>query len=116
MNGLISNGFRLRLIFIHSEPVIIILSFYFTFFCVIVKFYSTFVAKKYEAVLLEKVGKGLTEDRILLVFQIFDQIIPQLGVFSKVIKKIRNEIFGKIQLFDISSIALFICLIFFACM
>ncbi len=53
-----------------------------------------FVAKKYEAILLEKVGTGLTEERILLVFRILDQVLPQLGVFSKVVKKMRDEIFG----------------------
>ena len=56
-----------------------------------------FLASKYEAMLLERGGVGLNEDKTLLVFQVLDQIIPNLGVFNEVMKSVRDELFGKID-------------------
>ncbi|CAF0876012.1 unnamed protein product [Didymodactylos carnosus] len=36
---------------------------------------------------------GLTDERMVLVFNAFDQILPQLGIFSTVATKLRNELF-----------------------
>ena len=55
-------------------------------------------ASKYEAMLLERGGVGLNEDKTLLVFQILDQIIPHLGVFTQVMKSCRDELFGSFLL------------------
>ena len=52
-------------------------------------------ATKYETMLLEKGGSGPNEDKMILIFQILDQMIPQLGVFAKIMRMIRREIFGK---------------------
>lgn len=37
---------------------------------------------------------GHDDERMVLVFNAFDQIIPQLGVFSAVAAVLRNEFFG----------------------
>lgn len=37
---------------------------------------------------------GRDDERMVLVFNAFDQIIPQLGVFSAITAKLRNEFFG----------------------
>jgi hypothetical protein len=37
---------------------------------------------------------GHDDERILLVFNALDQIIPQLGVFSPIAAKLRQELFG----------------------
>ena len=50
-------------------------------------------ASKYEAMLLERGGVGLNEDKTSLVFQILDQIVPHLGVFVQVMKSCRDELF-----------------------
>ena len=37
---------------------------------------------------------GHEDERMVLVFNAFDQIIPQLGVFNALALKLRNELFG----------------------
>jgi hypothetical protein len=37
---------------------------------------------------------GHDDERMVLVFNAFDQIIPQLGVFSSLTAILRNEFFG----------------------
>lgn len=39
---------------------------------------------------------GHEDERMVLVFNAFDQIIPQLGVFSPLAGKLRNEFFGNL--------------------
>ena len=54
------------------------------------------VANKYEAVLAEQHGDGrLTEDRVVILFKVFDQILPKLGVYRAVFKLLRDHLFGK---------------------
>ncbi|RUS88807.1 hypothetical protein EGW08_003437 [Elysia chlorotica] len=48
---------------------------------------------KYELLALEKHSKGLTEDRILLAFQALDELIPNLGVFTRIFQKLREDLF-----------------------
>lgn len=43
---------------------------------------------------------GHDDERMVLVFNAFDQIIPQLGVFSAVAAVLRNEFFGIDQNWD----------------
>lgn len=51
-------------------------------------------ATKYEACLLERNGQSLTENRIAIVFDVIDKIVPHLGVFSRVTKMCRKELYG----------------------
>jgi hypothetical protein len=37
---------------------------------------------------------GRDDERMVLVFNALDQITPQLGVFSPLAAKLRNELFG----------------------
>lgn len=37
---------------------------------------------------------GHDDERMVLVFNAFDQIVPQLGVFSSIAARLRNEFFG----------------------
>ena len=53
-------------------------------------------ALKYEAMLKECGGPGPTEDKMILVFKVLDQIMPHLGVFTKLMKMCRDEIFEAI--------------------
>ncbi|KAK2176160.1 hypothetical protein NP493_678g01056 [Ridgeia piscesae] len=53
-------------------------------------------ATKYEARLLEEKGGPLTEERTILVFDVFDKILPHLGVFQKVMQMCRDELFNAI--------------------
>jgi len=52
-------------------------------------------ATKYEARLLEEKGGPLTEERTILVFDVFDKILPHLGVFQKVMQMCRDELFSQ---------------------
>ena len=52
-------------------------------------------ATKYEARLLEEKGGRLTEDRSILVFDVFDKMLPHLGVFQKVMQMCRDEFFSQ---------------------
>ncbi|GFS07518.1 hypothetical protein ElyMa_002991200 [Elysia marginata] len=48
---------------------------------------------KYELLALESHNKGLTEDRILLAFQALDELVPNLGVFTRIFQKLRDDLF-----------------------
>ena len=37
---------------------------------------------------------GHDDERMVLVFNALDQIIPQLGMFSPIVGALRNELFG----------------------
>jgi hypothetical protein len=41
---------------------------------------------------------GREDERMVLVFNALDQIVPQLGVFSPITSKLRNELFGQQEL------------------
>jgi hypothetical protein len=43
---------------------------------------------------------GHEDERMVLVFNAFDQIIPQLGIFSPITAKLRHELFGRIRRVD----------------
>lgn len=40
---------------------------------------------------------GHEDERMVLVFNALDQIIPQLGVFSSLVGRLRNEFFGEFR-------------------
>lgn len=42
---------------------------------------------------------GHDDERMVLVFNALDQIIPQLGMFSSIASVLRNELFGKTKNF-----------------
>ena len=44
--------------------------------------------------LVERGGSEPTEEKMILVFESMDKIIPNLGVFSRVMKLCREELFG----------------------
>jgi hypothetical protein len=45
---------------------------------------------------LKEIGQnGHDDERMVLVFNALDQILPQLGVFSPIAAVLRNELFGK---------------------
>lgn len=50
---------------------------------------------KYNLLILEQSTKDLTEERILLAFQALDELIPKLGVFTRIFQKVREDLFGK---------------------
>ncbi len=45
--------------------------------------------------LKEIAQNGHDDERMVLVFNALDQILPQLGVFSSIAAVLRNELFGK---------------------
>jgi hypothetical protein len=53
-------------------------------------------ATAYE-ILLTELGKSdeSRDEKILKVFEIFDQIVPNLGVYSPLMKLVRQQMFGK---------------------
>ncbi|XP_070540507.1 uncharacterized protein [Ptychodera flava] len=58
-------------------------------------------ATKFEVALIEdaaasKQKKGPTESRMVTVFSVFDEVVSQLGVYSKVMKMVRDEMFEAI--------------------
>ncbi|ELU04076.1 hypothetical protein CAPTEDRAFT_225603 [Capitella teleta] len=59
---------------------------------------ATSAATKYEAMLAELggYGTGPTEEKLLLIFKVFDQIVPHLGVFVSIMKMCRDEIFDAV--------------------
>ncbi|XP_012934651.1 uncharacterized protein LOC101853915 [Aplysia californica] len=48
---------------------------------------------KYDLLTLEQQGVGLTEERMVLAFQALDELIPNLGVFSRIFQKLREDLF-----------------------
>ena len=62
-------------------------------------FYS--IANKYESILAEQSGDGrLTEERVVVLFKVFDQILPKLGVYRAVIKLLRDHLFGRLKIVE----------------
>ena len=53
-----------------------------------------FSALALDIALKEIAQNGHDEERMVLVFNALDQIIPQLGVFSSIAAALRNELFG----------------------
>lgn len=58
-------------------------------------FSAYLTVSKYEAMLMEMGGPGPTEDKMILVFQTLDKLIPNLGVFTRVMELCRGQLFGK---------------------
>ncbi|XP_078379085.1 uncharacterized protein LOC144662198 [Oculina patagonica] len=51
-------------------------------------------ATRYEVLLVEDTPvKGLSEERMTTCFHVFDEIIPDLGVYKKVLKMLRDELY-----------------------
>ncbi|XP_077992401.1 uncharacterized protein LOC144446500 isoform X2 [Glandiceps talaboti] len=57
-------------------------------------------ATKFEVTLMEdsalRKKKGPNENRMVTVFSVFDEVIPQLGVYGQVMKMVRDELFEAI--------------------
>jgi len=51
----------------------------------------------YQGMLLDKggLGTGPTTEKTVVTFQLLDKIVPQLGVFTGVMKLVRDELHGK---------------------
>ncbi|ESO98340.1 hypothetical protein LOTGIDRAFT_159143 [Lottia gigantea] len=54
------------------------------------------IVNKYDVLTVEWSGSGLTEERIVLAFQALDELIPQLGIYSRILSKLRNDFFEAI--------------------
>ena len=39
--------------------------------------------------------QSLSPERAQMLFDVFDQVLPQLGIFKKVLAMVRDELFGK---------------------
>ena len=52
-------------------------------------------ATKYEVMLLEKGRERPSEDGVVLVFRLLDELIPHLGVYTRLISLARDELFGE---------------------
>ena len=52
---------------------------------------------KYEVLMKESEAGRLTEERSNLLFQILDNLLPQLGVFRPIVSKLRNELYGTLS-------------------
>ena len=49
---------------------------------------------RYELLALEQLHQGLTEERMVLAFQALDELIPKLGVYSRLFSKLRDDFFS----------------------
>jgi hypothetical protein len=67
------------------------------FFLFINNKHFSFLALALDIAMKEIEQIGHDDERMVLVFNAFEQIIPQLGVFSPLAAKLRNEFFGKID-------------------
>ncbi|XP_013415715.1 uncharacterized protein LOC106177476 isoform X3 [Lingula anatina] len=54
------------------------------------------LVNKYEALLIEQGSPKPSQDRALLVFQALDDLLPHLGVFTKVMKLIRDDLYDAV--------------------
>ena len=57
-------------------------------------FSASFLALALDIAMKEIEQNGHEDERMVLVFNAFDQIVPQLGVFSPLAAKLRSEFFG----------------------
>ena len=39
--------------------------------------------------------QSLSVERAQMLFEVFDEVLPQLGIFKKVLTMVRDEIFGE---------------------
>ena len=56
------------------------------------------LAKVFETRLMEvrqQEKQSLSPERAQMLFDVFDQVLPQLGIFKKVLAMVRDELFGK---------------------
>ena len=53
-----------------------------------------FAGNKFKMLLMEQSGKGLTEERMVLVFQALDELVPKLGVYQRIFQRLRDDLFG----------------------
>lgn len=60
-----------------------------------------FSVNKYELICLENQGKNgyQSPERILLAFKVLDELVPKLGVYSRVLGKIKDDLNGRLYKF-----------------
>ncbi|XP_041369445.1 uncharacterized protein LOC121383457 [Gigantopelta aegis] len=58
---------------------------------------------QYELLTLEQSKQGVTEERMILAFQAFDELVPQLGVFSRIFQKLRDDFFAAVYSDELTS-------------
>lgn len=64
-------------------------------------------ATKYEVMLLEDITsrtKGPCEERVALCFSVFDEVLPHLGVYRKIISIIREELYTAVYSLDYTTL------------
>ena len=53
---------------------------------------------RYELMCVDKLARGETgpdEEKMVVAFQAFDALIPGLGVYTRIFRKLRDDLFGK---------------------
>lgn len=63
------------------------------------------MVNQYELLALEQVNHGLSEERMVLAFQALDELIPKLGVFSKLFSKLREDFFKAVYSDELTGMA-----------
>lgn len=55
-----------------------------------------FVVKNYELMCVENPSKGgvPNEERIRIAFKVLDDLVPKLGVYTRIFTKIKDDLFG----------------------
>ena len=58
-----------------------------------------FPVNRYELMCVDKIARGETgpdEEKMMVAFQAFDALIPGLGVYTRIFKKLRDDLFGMV--------------------
>ena len=56
---------------------------------------------RYELMCVDKLARGETgpdEEKMMVAFEAFDALIPGLGVYTRIFRKLRDDMFGKMLL------------------
>lgn len=60
---------------------------------------------KYELLALEQNSQGLTQERMVLAFQALDELIPKLGVYTRLFSKLRDDFFKAVYSDELTGVS-----------
>lgn len=60
---------------------------------------------KYELLALEQNSQELTEERMVLAFQALDELIPKLGVYTRLFRKLRDDFFKAVYSDELTGVS-----------
>ncbi|KAK7494886.1 hypothetical protein BaRGS_00013765 [Batillaria attramentaria] len=60
---------------------------------------------QYELLALEQNSQGLTEERMVLAFQALDELIPKLGVYTRLFSKLRDDFFKAVYSDELTGVS-----------